>query len=903
MAVMHRFGLATALVFAGVLMGANLYASEAADPWQDTWHDTFYQYRIPLTVEIDQPGWQVIPVTGADILSAVNELEEFTFDPLWFAADYLKVVEVDGEGTVVDPDPAAGFYLVADPPDLALAGMAEGEDTFEIPTETNAYYLVSYVAAGGKSPLYKYEQIFDIGTALRKNEYMSSHEPPLLTLQRTEHECLLRSDGTPLRVERRNQYVTGVDTVSVHRVRTVFLARCESPGAKRYMLYYQPLNDHHLTIPSKRHPELPPREARVTHLGKARKYLGDTQHPVASNDRLTAWFAESTVKLTPATPAPGAAARPIRIAAAANEGQSFQVVLAPAREFTFHGATATALRSADHEIPADRIAVRTVAYVPIVEASYTTPADYTGPMGDPLLSLAEASLTPSRGNHVLWVTVRVPPGTPAGAYDGIIAIQAGKDASLDLPLTLEVYDFELPEYSTFQSGLGGQYIGRKTEGKKSILEYHGLSSRADIKKLARLYYDEMAVNKFYPKSVASYEEIGMDWEPPPEGMNVDKPGNHFRLKNWDFTEFNRVVAHYIDDLKVNSLCLTHTNPKCANIFMHLPGKRLDAVPESVPFATLGWQRFREMTFVAWGMRDYDAHAARTQEVTAEQWDHLVLEYYRAMAKNFDDHGWLDKIYICIDESEDRGRVLHFLRLLNSDPRTAKIRVVACVQGLEYFIHKNDPADERGTFDGLLTYMPQIDECYNRWEKYYFTDYGITPDRDKLWHYGVDGSRLSIDVPGVSNRILGLEMFHRGGSGFFIWDTIIPDVGPQSTSDNPWVNPATVWGNGAQAFFYPPRRDGPSPEPDFTIVPSLRVEAYRESVDDYEYAVILEGLIAEADTKGVDAAEAKSVLRDISRFFPSMVHWSQNDAWFLDLRERIARAIERLRNEDGVEDAG
>ena len=36
------------------------------------------------------------------------------------------------------------------------------------------------------------------------------------------------------------------------------------------------------------------------------------------------------------------------------------------------------------------------------------------------------------------------------------------------------------------------------------------------------------------------------------------------------------------------------------------------------------------------------------------------------------------------------------------------------------------------------------------------------------------------------------------------------------------------------------------------------------------------------------------MNDISRFFPSTVHWSQNDAWFLELRERIARAIEGLR---------
>jgi len=70
--------------------------------------------------------------------------------------------------------------------------------------------------------------------------------------------------------------------------------------------------------------------------------------------------------------------------------------------------------------------------------------------------------------------------------------------------------------------------------------------------------------------------------------------------------------------------------------------------------------------------------------------------------------------------------------------------------------------------------------------------------------------------------------------------------------------------------------------------------YQESVDDYEYAYLLEQLVQDAEAKGVDTRGARAVLADIERFFFSTVHWSQNDAWYLDLRDRIARQIVRLR---------
>ena len=66
--------------------------------------------------------------------------------------------------------------------------------------------------------------------------------------------------------------------------------------------------------------------------------------------------------------------------------------------------------------------------------------------------------------------------------------------------------------------------------------------------------------------------------------------------------------------------------------------------------------------------------------------------------------------------------------------------------------------------------------------------------------------------------------------------------------------------------------------------------FRESVDDYEYAHILENFVIQGKKKGVDVSEAEQVIKDIDRFFYNSVQWSQNDAWYLDLRDRMAAAI-------------
>ena len=54
------------------------------------------------------------------------------------------------------------------------------------------------------------------------------------------------------------------------------------------------------------------------------------------------------------------------------------------------------------------------------------------------------------------------------------------------------------------------------------------------------------------------------------------------------------------------------------------------------------------------------------------------------------------------------------------------------------------------------------------------------------------------------------------------------------------------------------------------------------------------MVSEGKKKGIDVSGAEKVIKDIERFFYSNVNRSQNDAFSLDLRDRVAKTIVNLK---------
>jgi len=51
--------------------------------------------------------------------------------------------------------------------------------------------------------------------------------------------------------------------------------------------------------------------------------------------------------------------------------------------------------------------------------------------------------------------------------------------------------------------------------------------------------------------------------------------------------------------------------------------------------------------------------------------------------------------------------------------------------------------------------------------------------------------------------------------------------------------------------------------------------------------------SKAETQQIDASSGKELVGEINRMFHNSVHWTQNDAWLLEVCDRIAREIIRL----------
>lgn len=892
----------TMLYSLGRLSFALLFVVCATSPFAvaDDWVDHFYQFRLPVEIESAEAGWHVVPLDAEQITAAINRLSPFRFDPNYLAFNQVKLVEVNALGEVLDGEVEGGFTLVRQGPELAEQVLSGVEEKKTIEVTPDRYHLLRFTnSGGGKCPALAYEPIHPPDSPLRRALYRISYFAPLLPQSKTTHEVLFVPDGTAMELLVRGRFIGTLHDLRVQAAEIRLLAKTKRPGIHRYHLYYQPLGSHHLQIPSRRRDQVPSDVAVVRSVGAAVEYTGETQYRVGDAAGVQAWFAESTVKMTPRRQPPRQVRPQIRIAAAANESQSFQLVLTPQQSTTLEAVTLTDLTSGEKGHALGRAQVKLVEYVPIKTSSYLTPARLEGKVGDPLLPLVPpVKLTPEGGNRALWITLQVPGNTPAGLYRGTLQVTF-QEGGLDLPVELEVFDFELPEFASFKSDMGGQYIVKQlnhlNESPRPVMDYHGISSKPDILKLARGYFDQMAAAKFYPKSATLLTEIGMNWTPPPAGFNVDRPDNFITLKDWDFKQFNAELEYFINQRKVNSLCLFHTNPTACNQFNHLPGNPLERPALSSPHTTMGWQAWRKMTLVAYDKPPSNKTAI---EITRDQFDNVMLQFFRRTAEELDKHGWLDRVHVLIDETENPRRLAHFLKLLKSDPLTARIQVVACMQGLGLMDpeHPGNEGLREFPFPELIdTYCPEIDENYDRWMPYYFADYQIPRDRRKLWCYIVATSRIAIDTPGINNRVLALDVFQRGGSGALLWESFGWDH-PYGDSMDPWEDPYTPHGNGSLAFFYPPRRSSDAKTADFTITPSLRLAAFRESVDDFEYARMLEDLVRVARRQAVPAQDAEQTLADIQRFFPENTNWSQNAAWFLELRERLARQIVALRQQ-------
>lgn len=259
----------------------------------------------------------------------------------------------------------------------------------------------------------------------------------------------------------------------------------------------------------------------------------------------------------------------------------------------------------------------------------------------------------------------------------------------------------------------------------------------------------------------------------------------------------------------------------------------------------------------------------------DKYDYLV-SLYRRYAEVLRKDNLLDKAYLYTWDEGKIGnpRVKEVTRLIHkADP---ELKNMVCYHGF-WDAYKNP---EWGKDIDIWCF--QIAN-YNERLKNKLESLG-----KEIWMYvsgpGGDYPNLAIDFPAMDPRILPWMCWKYKFKGFLYWAVNFTRVNPFEDAMN------TDWQQNGNGLLFYPGEDGP--------VPSLRLEIFRDGMEDYEYLYILSKKIKKAETK-IKGADKKKILEearellDIHTIVRSLSNYTNKPKDLLQRRRRIGDMIEKL----------
>ncbi|MEJ5296877.1 MAG: glycoside hydrolase domain-containing protein [Armatimonadota bacterium] len=236
------------------------------------------------------------------------------------------------------------------------------------------------------------------------------------------------------------------------------------------------------------------------------------------------WEASATEKVFPDSRPSSRRSGPVTLAAAKNEFEPFQIVLTPDRELKDVSVSVSELRGPG-KIPPDAVSVRLVATVPVTLPSSVDvlPGDYP----DPLIPLNDPVTLPAGRSTAFWFTVRVPSGAPAGEYSGEVTITPAGLAPVKVPVSLRVWDFELPRLPYLRTAYGTWH------GLKALCRWHGIDME-DVGPVRQM--EELLNRTFHEHRIAPFNAFQT------HDVQVSVTEGRVRL---DFSRFDEGAEKYL----------------------------------------------------------------------------------------------------------------------------------------------------------------------------------------------------------------------------------------------------------------------------------------------------------------------------------------------------------------------
>ncbi len=350
-----------------------------------------------------------------------------------------------------------------------------------------------------------------------------------------------------------------------------------------------------------------PAEIHAIYEERLRKAAGISETAVVleQSDGLTVWADTLAARIYAPDGMPEWAkpAESWQLHAARGEQEFFQVALLPSADLDAISLAPTEFTGAG------TIAPEAVEWWPVGQANIKTAHRERTRLGltpDPLL-IAAPTPAPAEQNTVFCVGITVPRDAPAGDYRGEIAIMAGDGRIASAPVSLHVFDFELPEDPTFRTLITFSPQSFRPWDDRPLMEIE--------RDICRVLHEHGV--RGHGATVEALAKIE-------DGRVV-----------CDFTAMDERIAWVIDELGFNAFFLG---------------------PMFGGGTSAGWEKHRKWL---------------EMEPLSEEFNRYFPDYMRQVGAHLRERGWLDKAYLYLwdePESDYFDKVVELQQLaLQGDP--------------------------------------------------------------------------------------------------------------------------------------------------------------------------------------------------------------------------------------------
>ncbi|GAB6187792.1 DUF4091 domain-containing protein [Thermopirellula anaerolimosa] len=418
---------------------------------------------------------------------------------------------------------------------------------------------------------------------------------------------------------------------------------------------------------------------------------------------------------------------------------------------------------------------------------------------------------PAEQTHGFWIDLFVPRDAAAGTYRGVYRLTAEGQATIEIPVSLTVWNFALPDVPTVQTALGspadrmrGYYQKRARAGKEEPP-----SDWAEVEEQCAALVSEHRINATPPRQ----------WLIP-----VEQPDGSFRIPE----DRLGLLRDFVDRYHVNAVQTPHPSSVIKD-----PAAERDRLG--------AW-------LAAW---DAAAQALDRPNV-------VFYTYLKDEPNDAEAYQYVQTWGRAIKDFRSALKVLVVEQTWTQDAAWGDLYGAVDIWCPLFCLHRPESALERLALgETVWTYTALCQGA--RPTPWWQIDFPLLHYRVPLWMAWND-------------RMRGI--LYWGGMAY--WDQ----------TNDPWTDPWTYGRrsdgtsrvyNGEGTLVYPAGPAGYE-----GIVPSLRLKALRDGIQDYEYLAMLE--------RAGQRADAEAIVRELTTSFFA---WNPDPSVYDQARQRTAEILQQI----------